>query len=785
MHFEKKPLALAVSTLLVTGTLLSGCGGSSSGGGGGGNYTMNLAGGNGGTGATAYGGDGGYVDVYLYGGTGGVEVKRSGSASTGFSSQAGKITPHYGTNPLMVESDTTIPLPQYYTAIADGAGALTAGDLYVGTDGVLRTSAAGGVAVYAGDAEVTDGSLYRSSTDTNELFTAVGDDTTADLAAAGTLYMRVNNDYIYTADGDDTIVDPEVTGVEVAKDVTLTLPLNYGNNAYVSMWNDLVNKGTITTEDFSATDRGDLDLRPATLINTGTIDTSGSGTVVNAGYIDIWADYSVFNNGSIMADGADNAAGNGGDAGSLWIASGYYTENLTDLTASGGASTGGIGGDGGEVALYSEYGPALNKGNLTATGGVGDIGGDGGMAGLSNGYGGAVLNSGDIDVSGADGSDGNGGDGGEVGFFGYGGRVASSGNITAIGGNASVDNNAGDGGEVWLYNAPGYSSWNYGTTPHEGIELSGDLMLSGGDTSGTGDGGYGGLLMVDTDPDGNGNEDTVMDQGIVLLGYNTIDTTGGDAQYPGEGGNVDLYAGYGWDDASYTYAWTGPLKNAADIMTSAGAYTGTADTGTYYARGGDVNFETSYYYGQLNPQTKVTNTGDIITNGGGGRNATSNTRLDAGEVYMFGYNGVNNSGAITANGGNDVATDGGTDGFGGNSQWIGFYAELGPVVNSGAITANGGDGEYDGGYGSDWTSFYGPEVKSSGKIAGKGGEADTTLANYYPGYGGWVWMMGTNGPASVSNSASITLTPGTGYTDVYPEQAGYYKVIGAHCEGDC
>lgn len=778
MHFEKKPLALAVSALLVTGTLLSGCGGSSSSGGGGGNYTMNLAGGNGGTGATAYGGDGGYVDIYSYGATEGIHVKKSGKASASFSSQMGKITPFLGLNPLEIDADTTV-VANHYTTTTNGA-AIVAGTVYVGSDGVMRTAAAGTVN-YGTDPMVTDGTLYTWSGNAYELFTAVGDDTTPDAAAAGLPYFYNTVDYVYISDGESATDDDYATGLSIAKGATVTLGLNDGSWADVDFDNDVVNKGTITTADASATQRGLLWFNVGgSFLNTGTLDTSGSGTVIDGGYFGVWADYSVINGGVINTAGADNAAGAGGDGGEIWLGSYNYTENTADLNTSGGdGSTGNNGGYAGSIYMQGYYGSMRNSGDLMAVGGDGDAGGNGGYVYLYTEESGDALNSGNVNTSGGHGSVAWGGDAGDFDMDAYGALLATSGDVTAVGGNAAADNNAGDGGDVYLYAEYGYV---YEYTPARNIEVSGNYDLSGGASSGSGDGGWGGDFDIELD---DPNYYAVGEQGIYLLGYNAITTTGGSGQFPGEGGYVDLYSGYGWSYIGDTSYAGGPVSNQANIDTSAGAYTGSADTGSHYADGGYVDFETTYEYVAEGMDVSVTNSGDIITNGGGGRNATSTSYLRSGSVWMWGYTGVNNSGSITANGGDDVGADGGTDGRGGYSNDVELYAELGPVVNSGHITANGGYGEYEGGFASNWTGFNGPSVKNSGNITGIGGSTDNTLAGHTPGYGGWVWLMGVNGPASVSNSGNITLTPGADYSTVYPDSNGYYKVVGAHCEGDC
>ncbi|MCW8841197.1 MAG: hypothetical protein OQL05_02625 [Gammaproteobacteria bacterium] len=777
MNFQRKPLALAVSALVVTGTLLSGCGGSSSGGGGG-NYTMNLAGGNAGIGATAYGGDGGTFDLWSYGATEGIHVKKKGKAAASFSSQMNKITPFLGLNPLEIDADTTV-VANHYTTTADGAG-IVAGTVYVGSDGVMRT-AAGATVVYATDPMVDDGTLYTWSGNAYDLFTAVGDDTTPDAAAAGQPYFYSTNDQVYISDGESATDDDDATGLSVAKDATLTFGLNDGTWADVDFDNDVVNKGTITTADASTTQRGHIYIdTDGSFLNSGTLDTSGNGTVIDGGDFEVWAEYSLINGGVINTAGADNTAGAGGDGGEIWLGSDYYTENTADLNSSGGdGSTGNNGGSAGDIDLEGYYGSMRNSGDLMAVGGDGDAGGNGGDVYLYNEDAGDVLNSGNVDTSGGHGSVTTGGDAGDFDMDAYGGLLATSGDVTAVGGNAAADNNAGDGGDVYLYAEYGYI---YEYTPAGNIEVSGNYTLTGGASSGTGDGGNGGDFDVEMD---DPNYDVLGEQGIYLLGYNDITTTGGSGQFPGEGGNVYLYSEYGYTYVGDIYYAGGPVSNQANIDASAGTYTGSADTGTHRADGGYVYLETAYYYVAEGMDVSVTNSGDITTNGGGGKNATSTSYLRGGGIWMWGYTGVKNSGSITSNGGDDVAADGGTDGRGGYGSWIEMYAELGPVVNSGHITANGGDGEYEGGDGSDWTGFTGPSVENSGNITGIGGDTDNTLATHYPGYGGWVWLMGVDGPASVSNSGTITLTPGADYSTVYPDSNGYYKVVGAHCSGDC
>ncbi|MFO7592421.1 MAG: hypothetical protein R6X15_00060 [Pseudomonadota bacterium] len=812
--FGRKQLAVAVSAAILTA-----CGGGSSNNNNdddtspsssGGNYTLSTVGGTGGKATWGYGGDGGAINVYTEGDKGGVAVVRSGSADASFSSQRGGITPFLGVHPLEVTADTTVIKPnlwtdsQKYDGQPPSSHGLSTGDLYLDDNRVLRIfdgesaeyvvdTWVGDDIDYTRDPEVDDGRYYRYD---NELYVAIAGDNVANLAAAGTPYYQGYADNIFLADEDDTVPDPEATGLSVAAGVTLTLELNDTTEADIDFRNDIVNRGVITTADFTATSRGRLRLNvDGSLFNHGTISTAGTDETRNAGSINIWAEYAAFNSGTITSAGADTTSStDGGNADYLNFMSGYYTENTGTLNAAGGDSDNADGGSGDNIFIYSERGPVRNSGPLIATGGTGygEDGGHGGSVVIMNNYAGDVLNSGDIDTSGGEGHAGWGGDGGEVNFYAYGGALISSGDITTVGGDSSTNEDAGDGGDVYAWISNGYSSWNYGTTPHKEVAFSGDIMTAGGTTggdvnSGDGDGGNGGDFEIYTGDYDNGNEYTTGEAGVTLYGYNTLDTRGGSGQYPGEGGNVSLYAGYGWDDALYGYT-TGPVVNHADILASAGAYTGSDSTGTHYAQGGGVSIETSYYYAEDNPEATATNTGDITSHGADGRNASSRYRLRGGGVWMWGFNGTDNSGSIAVNGGNDLSEDGSLNSYGGRGGVVDLYAELGAVVNSGAIDSHGGDAEAWGGPGSWWTAFYGPTVNNTGAIRGSGGDALEEVGGS-GGYGGWVWMMGSNGFASVQNSGAVSLTPGANYVSYYGtyegRENGYYKVIGPGCTGDC
>jgi hypothetical protein len=159
---------------------------------------------------------------------------------------------------------------------------------------------------------------------------------------------------------------------------------------------------------------------------------------------------------------------------------------------------------------------------------------------------------------------------------------------------------------------------------------------------------------------------------------------------------------------------------------------------------------------------KVFNSGNIDTSSGGSLESDFSMG-SAGYVWIWGYNGVTNSGNITARGGDDLGTDGSDTGVGNDGNDLQLYAELGPVSNSGDLGTDGGDGEYTGGY-AYAIELFGPEVSNSGALTANGGDADPSLAFSEGGVGGYVELFSPNGMQGISQTGTVSNDGGTGET---------------------
>jgi len=608
-------------------------------------------------------------------------------------------------------------------------------------------------------------------------------DTTIDVVsaepAAGIPYLVANSTTLRISDGNTTLGDEDpVTGLSVASGATLTLALNYTTYSYLSLSNDVDNSGTITTEDDSATARGGLRLYPASYIgkNGSSINTSATLDSQSGGFLRVSADYSIYNHGDISTFGADSAAGSAGDGGYVDLNSNYLTQNTGNINSYGGNATVGTAGDGGSIDLEADYSHLHNSGDMNSSGGNGTTGGQGDNV-YFYAYNGNLLNSGDINSSGGNSSAGDGGSAGDIDSEVYGGKLVNSGNLTAMGGDTTNSaSNAGSGNNVYFYSEYG-SIYEY--TPANEMIISGNINTSGGNavSNGTGDGGSAGYIEAE-----HYSYDYPTEAGIAFLGYTDINTSGGDGNYGGSAEDLSLYNDYAWSDADI-YVPSGNVTNEANLTAKGGNVVAIATTTPANGgSGGDFNLETEYNYGYMVPELeKVHNTGNADLSGGSSLESTTSSTGRSGYVWFWGYNGVDNSGIIVSNGGDDLGTDGGTTGYGNYANDIEFYAELGPVRNSANLTNNGGHGEYHGGN-SDGIELYGPTVINSGNLTSNGGNADETLASSTGGYGGWIELYSPDSLLGVSHSGAVSHTAGTG--DTVNNYGAFIK--GGMCiSGDC
>jgi hypothetical protein len=574
---------------------------------------------------------------------------------------------------------------------------------------------------------------------------------------AGTPYLLTNSDSLYISDGDKlTGSRPPVTGLRVADGATVTFVQNALAWSRLRLAGDVENHGTITTADVSPLQRGHLELSCGRYTGSGIIDTGGRGLGQNGGNIFLKATSTIHQKGRISTVGAATEGGLAGAGGDVELYSRGALENTGPIDTAGGTAVSGTGGRGGYIDLVG-YHALSNTGRLNSTGGTGAAGGgDGGGIWLEVYTEGDLRSTGELVSSGGASSGGNGGHGGEVDIYAYGGSIRHNASVHTAGGD-SQSGHGGQGGYI-IYGT--FQGWNVATEPGD-ILVSGNLTTTGGSAGPTGDGGNGGTIDFYLGNFAEANPALEKNQRLALLGYQSLDTRGGDGNFGGSGGQVHLLGDHG-------YVNPGVLTNEAEIFSRGGNVAPGANIKSAHGgKGGDVYLET--YADPLNAAnskgTKLSNVGRIDAAGGEGwgANGTYWWAGGAGEVFLYGAQALTNSGQIVARGGNDNSNNGGGTGFGGEGNWITLMAD-GPLVNSGRIDAGGGYGEYRGGSAGEIYLLGRQSLSNSGDIYARGGDARTSLFGSLGGDGGWVdiGLLGRTG--KVTNTGSVFVRGGAGST---------------------
>ncbi len=674
----------------------------------------------------------------------------------------------------------------YTLNVTGGLGGAKGGS---GGDGntvsLYKTAGTGGVEVLASG--TADAGFTRITPDANlgshplNITTSITVDVfteDADEPDAGTPYLVEDEGRLLVSDGNAVLGDEDpVTGITVASGVTLTFGLNYTTYAQINFDNDVSNAGVVTTMDVDDLHRGGLRIYPASYVGQvdSRIDTAGTLDRQDGGNVRISADYSVYNHGAVNTGGSNSADDDAAIGGHVELDA-DFVQNTGDIDSVGGDAPNGVAGRGGKIELAAGFGNMYNSGNLMNRGGNGQLGGNGGLINLYAT--GDMLNSGDINAQGGIGSADDGGNGESIEMYAYGRRLVNSGSVLAMGGNTTdADSDGGDGGKLYVYAEYGPIDRDAPITG--GLFVSANIDLSGGDAVaiGYGDGGDGG--SVDVQVYGSNYPSDVR---LALLGYTDIETTGGDANFGGSAGNVHIVNDSVQANAG-VYVPSGNVTNEADVTARGGSVVAEAETiPANGGSGGNFRLETEDKYGYINPDLEIaTNKGNIDVSGGDSLELTMEESNHSGSIWLWGYNGVSNTGNITANGGTDLGTDGDVTGYGGHANDVKMYAELGQVSNSGRITNNGGTGEYRGGR-SDGFKLYGATVSNSGVISSNGGNADASLAGSVGGSGGWVEFFSPDGIAGVTHSGSVSHAAGTGETT----NDGGAFIRGSMCiSGDC
>ena len=757
---SKNKVIIVVAVLALAFGMMA-CKSSSSGHGGHGKATasgktINLNGGNASTGS---GGSGGDLDIYPWYGLGGIKILKEGEAP---------------------KTDFTVP---NYPEVVD-----------LGTAG-WEVDTSTSVMSYLDDSTVV----------ANQYHTHFG---------VNTLFQR----------NAGNTADITITGLKVDKNVTLQFFPNYNNwdtpcFDYVDIYftNDIEILGTLTVTDLTkgqncagtpelhygiaAIDRdkvalqlesdGKMFIRPSGLISTAGDDATVTNTRGgDGGYMYLWADEGMINEGLLdnsggdglgtgdggygairgsgnqdgldfetdgtlinkgLIDGSGGDGEDGGGAGFLYLWADGFIFNTGDLNANGGTgSTAGEGGDANYVELETYYGSVYNSGKMLANGGNGGLGGGtGNSAELYSSDDdesvGDIINSGFLQVNGGNAlSNGDGGDAGDIYLYMYGGTTQSSGKIEGIGGyGLGTGNTGGAGGDMYVYAGFGYGYWYSYNVQHDDVVISNDIALNGGD--GPGGGGDGGDIEI---WDEAAYYPTELTAQLKLVGFNKIEGNGGEGASGGGGGGVGAWtydAVFYTYDECYQYQSAGPIisNTIIDVNGGEGLSAAGGDAGEVYF---SQYFDSSDYdYANMDENSYTEISGDILANGGDG----VTTGGDGGDIGIDGWYFMKNSARIRADGG-----VGATGGVGGE---VDLSASNREAVNNGGISLNGGPGTTLGGEGGTIYLNGGTRTVNNGNLALRGGDATTT-----GGEGGEAYLTGTRTP--VKNYGTIDVRGGTGTT---------------------
>jgi hypothetical protein len=707
--------------------VLAGCSGD---GGGGGSAvsdgTANVISAKGGAGvasspaspSTVTGGSGGYFGIWTYDGNK-VVIKKSGSVDTSFdTSYADQLVASsaltFGAVPLEVTQDLTIKAYQ-----SGDDSTVSAGEFHFHVD---------------------DSIFYRRNDAGN------GDDpvTGIHVHAARTLTFALNYNTMFN------------TGLDLAW--IQSLPNDIWNQGTITTMN--VEAGAneegsaARIPDGTSLDQGNLEIRTdGVWLNEGTITTEGgslasAATTTNGGRggsFSAWGGILFINQGMVTTSGGDGASG--GNAGRIDLLSGYGTWSSGAVAAAGGIGHTDEGGSGEYIQLWSQEftGTVYNTAELDASGGAGATsGGNSGNVVLQSDNG-DVVNAGRLRMNGGSVTDaGNGGRAADGAYFGaYGGNIRNSGIIEMTGGNGKGDGSQGGaGGYLDVFTSTASDPYDGFTIPAGSIKFSGSILADAGSGETGGDNSESWIAFFhDSSP-------AVGD--IELVGYGSINISGGDGRDDGgSGGGVEIYGGYGQQYAMFTF------KNEADILAAGGeGGTGSGGSGGYayvdaydpgdgnpteqfmvdnlgtvstsggkgVTSGGDAGY--LYFYASQG----IRNAGRLSAMGGAASSPTVGAGGQGNYVDLWALSHIMNSGAIDSSGGNGALT-------GGHASWNELYSEYGAVQNSGNMSANGGnaDATLAGSVGGDAADIYlyssnsgGPyETTNTGNVQANGGTGET------------------------------------------------------------
>jgi hypothetical protein len=371
------------------------------------------------------------------------------------------------------------------------------------------------------------------------------------------------------------------------------------------------------------------------------------------------------------------------------------------------------------------------------------VGGDGATGGGSGGdvfsyanYGGVIANATLRSFGGNALTSGNGGNGGywypEVW-----GAVRQTGSVDTHGGNGAGTGNGGSGGHL-TFDLYYDRTWNGDTAPNtNALWFGASVNASGGAGAAGGAGGY---FYVNQEANHDYN-DPLSAPPLVLVGFSTIDVSGGDGATAGGSAGGDNYL-ESWAssyDTNGDYI-AGTVVNEANWLLKGGASSGgSGGSGAYLYFETVNNAYPSYDYG-------VKNTGSIDASGGQG----STFGGSGGYIKLFGEYHVDSSGNL------DVSGGAGGTGSGGGPGSI-YLTSNKAMTCSGNVLANGGGSASSGGTNGGYVELTAESVATvRGAVSVNGGSSTSGTA----GSGGEIWILGQENGSAVS--AALTASKGTG-----------------------
>ena len=582
--------------------------------------------------------------------------------------------------------------------------------------------------------------------------------------------LGVGSSGFHLTAGSDTVSNDSgpVTGIRVRPGATLTIQPNFDQDnadwdwdastgtleqVIITLSDGLVVEGTIkiAPKDLSAQGDGlgpdSADFRENNwtgglfIASGGKLDLSGASNAAgpggNGGNF-YWRPESLNNAGTITtAGGAGSTSGGSGGNVEVYTTHGYAV-STGSVTSDGGAGGTGSGGGAGYINLESDwwdYGYLVAKGLFSATGGNGDAGGSGNSIHFYTNDGATIAAGTFRSYGGTSTGDASGGNGGYFYVESW-GTVRVTGTIDTHGGNGAGSGSGGNGGYVELYAGSNYSQGSDSVEPDsQSVSLGANINANGGDGA---YGGNAGFFNVYNDS----NDATPAMSPMQLVGYSTIDLSGGDGHANGGsagwGNYLETQVAYS-NSGSY---FAGSVTNEANFVMRGGkGETGSGGSGAGISMQTESDLYQPYNYG-------LTNSGSL--DGSGGQGAVDGGY--GGYFHLYGKYYLRNTGTISASGGN-----GGTgSGYTGNEIYL--YSDV-SLTSAGALYANGGNSDSGNGGRSGYIYINAANTATvTGSVAANGG--NSTSAN--GGSGGYIWIMSQDAASQVSGSKSVSAGTGAG-----------------------